>query len=411
MYDVAIAGAGAAGLAAAECLGERGARVLLLDARDRIGGRILTLTDARASAPIELGAEFIHGTARVTFELLERAGGSAIAQNDDDDEDGRFASAARLIDTVDVNGADESVDAFLQRALRNGATADSAQSVRALVEGFDAADPADASVIAVAKEWRGAASLQTPQYRPSCGYAPLMETLAAALSPERVDLQLQTRIEQIEWAKGRVRIAARRFGEPVQYEARKAIVTLPIGVLQSGDVRFEPALPPATREAIAGIAMGPVLKVALVFAERFWPENGDFFIAPDGAFPTFWTTYPRLSTLIIGWAGGPKARAMRDLDEAGVIARAISGFADVVGMPQHQVARRVEFARVHDWQRDPYARGAYSYLKAGALQAREALARPIEDTLFFAGEATAPHAEAGTVAGALLSGRTTADLL
>jgi monoamine oxidase len=407
MYDAAIVGAGAAGLAAAESLGARGAHVLLLEARDRIGGRILTLEDPRAGAPIELGAEFIHGTARVTFDLLESAGGTAIPSGGDDDENGddEYSAASRLIESVDLHGRDESVDAFLQRSMRNGAKPEVAATARALVEGFDAADPSEASVIAIATEWRGGASLQNPQFRPSRGYAALMESLAAQLAPHRVEIALQTCVERIEWQAGRARITARRLGEPIEYEARKLILTLPIGVLQSNAVTFDPELPAPVREAIAGIAMGPVLKVALVFRERCWPEDGDFFFSPQTAFPTFWSTSPRPSTLIIGWAGGPKASAMSERGEDDVAAQSIADFATILGVPQRHVASRLEYARLHDWQRDPFARGAYSYLRAGALSAREALAQPVAGTLFFAGEATASHAEAGTVAGALLSGR------
>lgn len=409
MYDAAIVGAGAAGLAAAESLANRGARVLLLEARDRFGGRILTISDARAGAPVELGAEFIHGNAGVTFDLLARAGGTPIAiRGGDDDDDDEFAAASALMGRVDIHGADESVEAFLTRISRDGKTSDAAAWTRALVEGFDAADPADASAIAIAKEWRGAASLRTPQFRPSCGYAPLIDALAASLAADRVDVHLQARVGEIVWEPGHVRIRAQRLGAPAEYEARTVIVTLPAGVLHAESVKFTPELPQSVREAIHGIAMGPVLKVALIFRERCWPEDGDFFFSQEGAFPTFWSTYPRHSMLITGWAGGPRAHALRDLGEKAIVAQAIADFAKILGKPHGDVAAALEYGLVHDWQRDPFAGGAYSYIRTGALSAREALAQPIAETVFFAGEATAPHAEGGTVAGALLSGQSAA---
>jgi monoamine oxidase len=228
-------------------------------------------------------------------------------------------------------------------------------------------------------------------------------------------LHLQSIVEEIAWEPGRVVIRSRRYGEVAQYEARKAIVTLPVGVLRSGAVRFTPKLPQEKQDAISRIAMGPVLKVALRFGEPFWAQlrggalqDAAFFFAGTEPFPTYWTTYPAVSPLIMAWAGGPKAAHLSGCSEEQVIARALAGFAHALDLDVEDVRARLESAYVHDWQRDPYARGAYSYVLVGGLGARAALAAPVDKTLYFAGEATAPQEEAGTVAGALMSGITAA---
>ena len=424
MYGVAVIGAGAAGLAAARVLAAAGESVAVIEARDRVGGRVLTRRDARCSAPIELGAEFIHGTPAVTFALLAQAGASAIGEGGSYWErtsgglapaSEPFESVSSVMDRISPASRDESVDAFLRRVAREDGLADAAQWMRTLVEGFDAADPADASVLAIAQEWRGGASLQTAQFRPSCGYGPLLDRIAADLPRESLHFHMQSVVEEILWEPGRVVIRARRYGEVAEYEARKAIVTLPIGVLRSGSVRFTPELPQEHRDAISLIAMGPVIKVALRFGEPFWTSlrGGDlqdaaFFFGGATAFPTFWTTYPSLSPLVAGWAGGPKAAQFHGCSEEQIVARAVADFAHVLELSANDVRARLESAYVHDWQRDPYAMGAYSYVLVGGQGARSALAAPAGETLYFAGEATAPQEEAGTVAGALLSGITAA---
>ena len=420
MYGVAVIGAGAAGLAAARALATAGESVAVFEARDRVGGRVLTRRDARCSAPIELGAEFIHGTPAVTFALLAQAGASAIGEGGSSwerSQDGlapaseAFETVSVVMDRVPETAHDESVDAFLRRVAREDGLAEAAQWARTLVEGFDAADPADASILAIAQEWRGSASLQRAQFRPSCGYGPLLDLIAGDLPRERVQLHLQSVVEEIAWERGRVLIRARRYGELAEYQARKAIVTLPIGVLRSGVVRFTPELPQQKRDAISRIAMGPVLKVALRFDEPFWTQlrggalqDAAFFFGGTTAFPTFWTTYPALSPLVMGWAGGPKSAQLAGSNEEQIVARALADFAHVLELDVAAVRDRLESAYVHDWQRDPYAMGAYSYVLVGGLGARAALAEPVEETLYFAGEATAPQEEAGTVAGALASG-------
>jgi monoamine oxidase len=424
MYGVAVIGAGAAGLAAARALAAAGESVAVIEARDRTGGRVLTHRDARCLAPIELGAEFIHGTPEVTFELLARSGASAIgeggsswerSQNGLSPSSEPFENVAAIMDRVEETSRDESVDAFLRRVARENGLAEAAQWARMLVEGFDAADPADASMLAIVQEWRGSASLQRSQFRPSCGYGPLLDLIAGDLPRDRVHLHLQSIVEEIAWEPGRVVIRSRRYGEVAQYEARKAIVTLPVGVLRSGAVRFTPKLPQEKRDAISRIAMGPVLKVALRFGEPFWAQlrggalqDAAFFFAGTEPFPTYWTTYPAVSPLIMAWAGGPKAAHLSGCSEEQVIARALAGFAHALDLDVEDVRARLESAYVHDWQRDPYARGAYSYVLVGGLGARAALAAPVDKTLYFAGEATAPQEEAGTVAGALMSGITAA---
>lgn len=409
--DVIVIGAGAAGLAAAAELARAGRKVLLLEARSRIGGRCWTIREPGLAAPIELGAEFIHGEPKATLSLLRRSGTTAV----DSVRAQRFLSRGRL-EPVDafaearkavrhaelLQGGDLSFEAFLEAQPR--LTARTRTLARMMVQGFDAADPARASARAIVEEW-GGGEMGASQPRPAGGYGALLGWLGASIEPRLLRLRLQHIVERVRWSAANVEVSGAFLGKPFSVRARQAIVTLPLGVLQSGAVRFSPALG-ARRAALRALASGPVVKVALRFDEPFWEARHrdiGFFHNPAAPFPTFWTQLPARAPLLIGWAGGPKAHALRGLDANAIARQALASLEATLGR-RAAVEFRLQNVQVQDWQRDPYAAGAYSYVLVGGEGAREALAAPLRDTLFFAGEATDAAGNAGTVAGALQSG-------
>jgi monoamine oxidase len=272
-----------------------------------------------------------------------------------------------------------------------------------MVEGFDAADPKLASARAIAEEW-GGAEMGASQPRPGCGYGELLAWLAGSLDA-RVKLRLQAVVREVSWKRRAVEVRGVFLGKPFAVQAKQAVVTLPLGVLQAGSVRFQPALR-EKRGALRKLASGPVVKLALRFDDAFWEERHpdvSFFHCPGGFFPTFWNQLPRHAPCLIGWAGGPKAEAHAGLAAGEVVRRALATLERLFGKAA-RVESRLQNFRLHDWRADPFARGAYSYVRVGGAGAREALAAPLAGTLYFAGEATDPG-QAGTVAGALESGR------
>ena len=218
----------------------------------------------------------------------------------------------------------------------------------------------------------------------------------------------------MNWQRGKVTVTATHHGETLTVSAPKAIVTLPLGVLQLAPqsphaVRFEPALT-QKREAFEGLAVGPVIRVILRFRDAFWEtldagryKDGAFFHAPDATFPTFWTPLPVRAPVLVAWSAGPAASRMSGLDRAELVNRALSSL-DIIFGRRANLREGFEGAHLHDWQADPFSCGAYSYVTAGGASARKALAKPLQDTLFFAGEAADTEGESGTVAGALQSG-------
>jgi len=417
-----IIGAGAAGLAAARALAARSLRVVLVEARDRVGGRVWSRPAGRNATPAELGAEFIHGQAELTKRVLHEAGMAAVdtegegwwcskdADLRSDDRD--FAAVAGMIEGARALHDDESVDHYLRRFEQDKVTRKTAMEARAFVEGFDAADPAIASAHAIANEIRS--GIDFAASRPLGGYGPMFEYLRDSCAAAGVQMSLSTIVRRIAWRRGAVAVDVNRSGKSHTIQGRSAILTLPVGVLRHDDdniaIAFAPDLPEAKIKALQSLEMGQVVKVVLWFRSAFWERirrgrfrNGAFFRCDGHPFPTYWTQVPVRSPLIVAWAGGPKAIALRGVAEADLIERALDGFGALFN--ERDLARReFEGAYMHDWGRDPFACGAYSYVAMGGGTARAVLSAPVLDTLFFAGEATSLDNQGGTVNGALETG-------
>jgi monoamine oxidase len=418
--DVIVIGAGAAGLAAARVLARASLRTIVLEARDRIGGRVLSQPTARAVLPAELGGEFIHGPAAETMGLLREIGSAAITTGGEGwavdgngvlrPEERDFGSSAGIFSGVYELPEDETVERYLQRFADDPARRQAASEAQMFAEGFDAVDPAIASARGIADEWNS--GVDASSTRPLGGYPPLFAHLLEACVDGGADIRLDSMVERVAWSRGAVSVQARDgSGDRVTLRARALIVTLPAGVLSDpAGVVFEPELPVAKRDALAKLPMGEVVKVVLEFRTPFWEQLHDgrfaeasFFRAAPHSFAAYWLQYPVHGEIVCAWAGGPRAIAMRDLSADGRIERALDGFGTLLGAP---ALARSEFARgfVHDWLHDPFARGAYSYLAVGGGNARVVLAEAVDDTLFFGGEATANDGQGGTVNGALETG-------
>jgi monoamine oxidase len=426
LWDVVIIGAGAAGLSAARTLAEAGRSVLLLEARDRIGGRIWTRHEIDATAPIELGAEFIHGEIPQTFDLLHEVGQDAVetsgpqwsfrrGQLQHQGED-LFAQVQSAMEAANLPGnPDISFQEFLDRGARYGLSDEAKELAHRFVQGFDAADPARVSAQSIAEEWCSGGMLDSPQFRPLGGYSSVLTALAGKLDRHNVRVQLHTVVKTVRWQPGRVEIEGLFLGQPFSATALKAIVTVPLGVLQlppdaPGAIRFSPPLE-NKRAALAGIVSGAVLKVVLRFRTAFWEEldggrfrHSVFFFSLETTFPTFWTSAPLRSPLLTAWMGGPPAVRLSEQSDEHIVREAVSSLETMFGSHLSGGKAPLEAAFVHNWERDPFSRGAYSYVAVGNNTARQALAAPLEDTLFFAGEATDTEGEPATVTGALQTG-------
>ncbi len=419
MADVIVLGAGIAGLAAAERLASAGRSVILLEARDRLGGRIHTLHPSDFPYPIELGAEFIHGESPELWDVIRRAGLAfdEVPQRQARRHQGIPSPVPPMEALVDEllgpdpqQAPDRPFSELLQDRLDAGLSQVEAEMVLHFVEGFHAADPKKLGTRALAD---GGSAGRGKQFRLRDGYGALVAWLARQLESRSVDLRLEAIASRLRWQPGNVRLTLHSpRGEPYEIQAPRAIVTLPLAILK-GDagLAVEPR-PPGWTEGFGRLHMGNVRRVVLRFDRRWWdsgPTAENFVHRAGEPFPVWWTAAPVEAEMITGWVGGPSSEVFLDQPEDRVVETALLSLASVFGAGVDQLRRWLKEAFTHDWGADPFTAGAYCYGGVGALEAQRALREPVADTLFLAGEALADQGGIGTVHGALASGRRAAD--
>ncbi len=414
MTDVVVAGAGVAGLAAARALTSAGLTVRVLEARDRIGGRILTHHVPGCPLPLELGAEFVHGCAGEIWDLVRGAGLAVVEVGERHDlaRDGGLVPAPDLRGLLaELTGRARGLDADrpIADVLRAMSLAPDTHAVLlSYIEGFHAVDARRASARVLAKVESGEGSGSSAGFRILGGYMSLIDHLRRALPAEAVEVDAP--VTRIRWAPGSVEVD-RANGLPIR--ARAAVVTVPAPVLASPDgPAFEPALPEKAG-ALGCIASGAAVRIVLQFRASWWEElpgarrSGEpvgFIHMPDAPLPTWWTPAPIRAPLLVGWAGGPAAARFAGWEDAKMIETGLETLAGAFALPHARLRELLIDARTYDWSADPWSRGAYSYVVAGGDGAQARLAEPVAGTVFFAGEATHSGGEHASVHGAIATG-------
>lgn len=407
--DALIIGGGIAGLTAARHLTEAGLRVTLLEARDRLGGRIYTRSTA--GFPVELGAEFVHGR---PVEILALAAEGAVpivpVQGSFRRKiNGDWAEAGHLMEEVDQLFAklpaaepDESFQYYLDRS---GEDEGVTQQALRYVEGFHAADPSLISARSLRRDSEAEEAIKGDhQYRIASGYENLVRAVADRIDLDRCDIVTNAAVHEIIWRQGQVIARA----SSIEYQAPRAIVTLPLGVLKSNSVVFSPALR-EKQDAMGFLEMGPVIRVSLCFQEKFWERDPgmaelSFLFTDDPQFPTWWTSNPLPYPILTAWAAGPYAGAHAGRSKDEIVGNAVRSLARIMRIAEPELRRQLTRSFMHDWQADPFSCGAYSYAAVGGMDAAKALATPVANTLYFAGEATNSDGYNGTVHGAIATG-------
>lgn len=400
--DVVVIGAGAAGIAAAKQLQAAGRQAIVLEARNRLGGR--TFTDSSLGPAYDAGAMFIHWAERNPWTEIARdlgvatpneswGGGFQLFQSgkpmpagDRARRRGAFGEIDRRLETADLQSRDLSVAELLSDLGPDLAPVASSGLLLSIGE-----ESARISARDYQRLWSG------EDYVVPSGYGNLVARYGAGL-----DIRLNQLVTAIDWSGSRVAITTASG----TLRARACIVTVPVGVLKAGGIRFTPELPARTRDALAGIGMGALTKIALkVEGERFGIAPGTtYFEAGAAGRLISFELFPDDRDLVIGYCGGDFARDLSSAGPGAAREQVVDLLAAMIGSEFRKAAGQVSFPA---WWTDPFSHGSYSVCLPGHANARDALAEPIGGKLWLAGEATAGGG-AMTAGGATLAGRTAA---
>lgn len=422
MTDVIIIGAGAAGLMAANESGKAGKSVIIIEARNRIGGRIHTIQSEGFSGPVEAGAEFIHGDLPVTLSLLREANisfyegtGAAWQVKDGRLNKGEFFTEGwgEMMDTLNNLEHDMSLRTFLDQYFSDPKYNELRDSVIRFVQGYDAADINRVSVFALREEWNNEDS--TIGYHPEGGYSKLMDFLAERCQQQGASIHLSKVVTTVKWNSGQIEVMT---ADGDHYTARKVLITIPVSVLKTGAISFDPPIP-EQMNAFNKLGNGNVIKFLIEFKRAFWESNHPLqankmpdmhFLFSDAFIPTWWTQRPAPIPLLTGWLAGPPEKIVNQTDDE-LLEEAFRSLAYLFDCSDDVLKGQARTARVFNWARDPFTQGAYAYKTIEADEALKLLTQPVKDTIYFAGEALYDGPAMGTVEAALASGAEAAKLI
>lgn len=393
--DVIVIGAGMAGLGAARKIADAGRSVIALEARDRIGGRLWT-DRTSMGAPVELGAELVHGaeastwniitaqdlpTHRLTQQLARRGPGERWIPHDDPELWAFPGGRPILPDPLPLPLPDETALTYLSRVgVAPGNVPLALRLVEVDTEQLHALAASDiVELLLVANdvaETAAAPSADSADFRVPGGYDSVPSALATGL-----DIRTGTVVREVRSFPDRVEVVT----SEQTFVAQAAVLAVPAGVLQSGTIGFSPALPAGRQERIDAVTYLPVYKGLFEFASPVLPSGWDVIEDPSLPVPCFWNASAGIpdyaGEILVAWATGDNARRMLALDPSEQQATALTSLSSMLGGAPDLTPVA---AMSHDWAADPFARGAYP----GPSPLPEGLYEPLDGRVFWAGIVT-----------------------
>lgn len=414
--EIIVVGAGVAGLMIARELSKAGKKVTILEARNRIGGRIMPLDEAEFGYPAQGGAEFIHGKALVTKALMKEAGLTFIPEDGEiwSTRTGELAVHKQWMpgneqfrEKLAMLKTDLPIAEFLKKYFGSDEDASLRNSITKMVEGYEAADPQRMSTFTLRDEWLSGETWEGGRIKE--GYGALLDFLKTECEKHGVEIRLNSFVDDIGLQMSGVLVHVTN-GDA--YQAQRVIVTVPLPVLK--DIEFNPEFANKLGEADK-IGFGSATKAVIKFKTRWWEHvpGKDMtkmsYLLCDEQFMTWWTQYPETTSILVGWMAGPNAAAHKESSDEELLNLALTSLSNVFKMPVDYFKNEIVVSRIVNWQNDRFAKGAYSYTAFDTDEAYKILAAPIDNAIFFAGEALYSGDVTATVEGALSSGKEVAE--
>jgi monoamine oxidase len=437
---VAVIGAGAAGLYAAHYLLTKGINVKVYEASDRIGGRIRSLRRVESESPgliiptsikltndfpVELGAERVLGSDSMWAKFLDQRNIATTLLNTEVND--RYFFNGVMTNHPDLApdaGFQAARDFYLSLSSYTGANISIEQAAQdggvdaaynPILDGWIGGTYGAANARASAFAMGDALALRTRNTNDMVLPENLMhDALASVFSKGVQATQLNTVISTIDYSGEKVVISGQQSGEAFTAEVDHVIITVPVSVLKDGDIAFTPALPSGKITALSRMGMDSVIRVVMDFKKNFWqdeitdPELRFIFGGTQAAqYFNAGTGRGEIRNILSATVIGPKAE---ELSPKGVqiVPDLLAELDDMFEGKATQQIRSDETGMkvvvIQDWGKEPFIRGGNAYVKpGGSNNDREELAEPVNNKLFFAGEATDVKGEFGTVNGALQS--------
>ncbi len=394
--DVVIVGAGAAGLAAAKVCRSNGLTFKVLEAMNRIGGRAHTSSE-HLGIPFDIGCAWLHGADRNPFFPEAQAAGWTLQYHDMALDQLYFGTRkAEPSELEEMNRADVSLAAALESYKgtddRLSAVVGKGHGMRAVATYAGPMDfGQDMDEISIA-DFKRAADLE-PNYFTKEGFGALVARFGAD-----VPVDLNTPVRKIHWGGAGIEIETERG----TISANKVIVTVSTGVLAFGNIKFEPELPQSHTESFFDLPMGMLTKIPLEIkgARLGLKSFDDLLIERPARHDIYFLAFPFDKDLMVGFVGGDFAWELSVAGEAAARDFAVDRLAGIFGS---DVKKLVGRSMMTNWGAEPTVRGAYAAARPGRAKARDILAEPVAERIYFAGEALAgPLIQ--TCGGARLSG-------
>ncbi|SFV36111.1 flavin monoamine oxidase family protein [Thermoflavifilum thermophilum] len=427
-WDTLIVGAGAAGLQCGVTLAEAGQKVLILEARNRAGGRIHTFIDKHTGYTLDAGAEFIHGQLPHTFEWVKKlrlpvsaVTGKNIRLLSDVSTTPPAQEAAwkKFHEILSRLRQDTTLDSFLHTYFPEESYSDFRREVLRFAMGYDAADPTRVSMLALRDEWERE---EGPNYRidkaphlQASGYGAMIDGMIGRFQQAGGKWLVAHTVRLISLSTPAfVQVKAHFRQKILTYTADRVVITLPPGIFQKygpKSISIEPGAK-SIIQVMQRLGYGTATKIITLWKHPWWrsrfgPDMG--FLISQAPVPTWWTAYPNDWPILTGWKGGPHPLG----NSTPVIQKdtVIQSLVQVSGIPAKILQKEMLKCFIFDWYLDPFACGSYSYPVLGFQTLIQQLQAFFPQRLYFAGEAYHNRPPWGTVESALCSGQEVAEAI